>query len=540
MNPILQFLRKRNDNKVFVLSLTIVILLILIPIIQVFLNALSINSQYYQALKENNLLRDGVITTLELILKVGILSSSIGFLLAYIMTFIKIKFQSVINILLILPLAIPVYVAAYTYTDIYYQFPILEIILKSNFFMNGSVFIYSFFLYPYVYLASKSYLSKNLTEYIESSKTLQASPFKTFFKIILPMSRPVIIGSVLFVIFETLSDFAVVEYYGVLTLSRYINISWFNQGDIHTASRFAVYVLLIMYIMISIEKFSRRNKRYTDTTITMRKSNTKIQTKTTLATSYGFLFTIITLSFILPIYKMIHSAIIYRSYISRLNLIEVISNTLQITIISIIIIMIVSIVISTALFTMKSEKKHILSNILIMGYSIPSMVLALGIYVFFIKVDKAIYPILSTIGINRLLLTSTISLIIIGYFLKFFSIGVSNLTSAYQKIDPHLLEVALTLKENKLSTMIRVNLPILTKTIIAVIVILTIDMIKDLTLVYSLRPFNFKTLSTEVYRYAGNEMIGVSHFPSLVIIIICTILIILLEEGVKHVTTKKH
>ena len=58
-------------------------------------------------------------------------------------------------------------------------------------------------------------------------------------------------------------------------------------------------------------------------------------------------------------------------------------------------------------------------------------------------------------------------------------------------------------------------------------------MFKELTIVYSLRPFNFKTLSTEVYRYAGNEMINVAAFPSLVIIFICSVLIVYLEGGFK-------
>ncbi len=260
MNNILKLFRRMNDKRFFNVSIVVVSLFVLLPVIHVSLKAIVIDSSYYNALVESGLLANGVLNTIELIVKVGIFSAGLGFSLAYIMTFYETKMKAIINIVLILPLGIPVYVAAYTYTNIYHTFPFLETIFRSDFFMNGAMFIYVMFLYPYVYIASKSYLSKNLTEYIESAKTLNRSKLYTFFKVIIPLSRPVIVGSVLFVIFETLSDFAVVEYYGELTLSRYINIAWFNQGDIHTASRFAVYVLLLMYTFISLEKFSRRNK----------------------------------------------------------------------------------------------------------------------------------------------------------------------------------------------------------------------------------------------------------------------------------------
>ena len=215
-----RILRKTNDKFVFVFLGILIPLFVLLPIFRVTLNFFEPNSLYFKTLIESNAIIDSVITTIELILKVGILSSILGFVPAYIMTFYKIKFRKIINILLIIPLGIPVYVAAYTYSNIFHHLPFFETILRSGFMMNGAVFIYSSFLYPYVYIASKSYLNKNLSVYIVASETLGGSKLTTFFRIILPLSRPVIISSVLFALFETLSDFAVVEFYGVLTLSR--------------------------------------------------------------------------------------------------------------------------------------------------------------------------------------------------------------------------------------------------------------------------------------------------------------------------------
>ena len=540
MKNIITFLRQLNDKKIFAAFISIVILFILIPLLQVLFLSFSSDSEYLKILTETGLLYKGFLNTLELIFKVAFLSAGIGFILSYIMTFYKIKYQKLINILLILPLGIPVYVAAYTYSNIYFTIPFLETLFRSDFFMNGAVFIYIMFLYPYVYIAAKSYLSKYLTEYIESARTLNKSNFSIFFTIILPLSRPVIIGAVLFVIFETLSDFAVVEYYGQLTLSRYINIAWFNQGDIHTASRIAIYILLIMFVLISGERLSRKNKRYSDSNNSSKPYVKDIPSLYGYILSYSFILLVITLSFILPIYQMIQSAILNRSYIDRLDIGELIYNTLLVTIISIILIICVSLVVTAIVNYIRGSKKQVLSSLFVLGYSIPSMVLALGTYLFFIKFDQFIYPYLKTIGINTMLITSSIIIIIFAFFFKFFSIAFSNMMSSYSKVDPSLFESAETLGENKLSTIFRVNIPILWKSIIGISIILFIDMVKELTLVYSLRPFNFKTLSTEVYRYAGNEMIEVAAFPSLIIILLCSLLIIYLEAGKKNGKTRKH
>lgn len=531
-------LRRMNDKLIFTILGIIVPLFVLLPIFRITINFFQPNSLYYQTLIESNAIVSAIIETIELILKVGLLAAIIGFVLAYIMTFYNIKFRKIINILLILPLTIPVYVAAYTYSNIYHYIPFLEDIFRSSFMMNGAVFIYAFFLYPYVYLASKSYLSKNLTNYIEASRSLGKNEFTTFFKVILPLSRPVIMGSVLFVLFETLSDFAVVEFYGVLTLSRYINLAWFSNGDFVSASKFSVYILFIMFFFITTERASRGRKRYIDADASFQKLKKKNPSTKEGFIIYTVLGIVILMACILPITQMLISVFNNLDFISRLSLGEIIFNTLLITVLSIGIIIVVGLLISTITVYLKGLKKHALSSISTIGYVVPSMVLALGMYLVFIRFDQWLYRTFHEYGLDRMLITSSIVILIIAFFIKFFSIAFSNLSSAYSKIDKNLLEASETLGENKLTTLFRVSIPMLKRSIISVAIILFIDMSKELTLVYSLRPFNFKTLSTEVYRYAGNEMINIAAFPSLIIILISTILIIYLEEGFKHVRNK--
>lgn len=528
-----RILNRVNDKTVFIMLGTLIPLFILLPVFRVTANFFEPNSLYYATLFESNALYQGVLTTIELIVKVALFSSILGFVPAYILTFYNVKLKKIFNILFIIPLGIPVYVAAYTYSNIFYHLPFLELILRSDFMMNGAVFIYSSFLYPYVYIASKSYLNKNLTVFIEASKTLGLSKLRTFFQIILPLSRPVIIGSVLFSLFETLSDFAVVEFYGVLTLSRYINLAWFSNGDFISASKFSVYVLFIMFVFIFTERFSRGRKRYANGNDIHKPITKEMITVKNGFLIYFVLIIIIVFSSILPVSQMIVSVVNNTSYISRLDVFLITWNSFRVTIVSIVLIVFFALLLTTITIHLKGVKKHLLSTISTIGYVVPSMVLALGIYLIYIRFDQWLYHTFKGFGLDVMIVTSTILIIVIAFFIKFFSIAYSNFLSAYGKVDKSILESSETLGESKISTLFFVTIPLLKRNIIAVSIILFIDMFKELTLVYSLRPFNFKTLSTEVYRYAGNEMINIAAFPSLIIIVVCTVLIIYLEEGLK-------
>ncbi len=512
------------------------ILLILIPILIVapigFIvkNVFTKNSDYLVTLIENDILFDYLGTTFELILKVMIGAMIIGFGSAYINTFYNYKFKKLFNLLLILPLAIPVYVGAYTYELIYYDFGFLETIFKNDFTLNGSVFIYVIFLYPYVYLASRSYLKRNLVEYLEAAKTLGKSRFSIFVKVILPLSWPAIFGASLFVIFETLSDFAVVDYYGVETISKIIKDSW-GIGQNDTAAKVSVLLLSSLFIIIFFEKFLRRKKRYNGiSNKVIEPKNLNLTQSIIIYIAFGI---VITLGVLLPIREMIVNSIMKSEYIDA-ELLLVLFNTIITIIVALILILVVGAIYSSITNSLK-KRQSFFSTFGVIGYSIPSLILAIGVYTLAIKVDKQI---IGFLGLDFRLLTGTRIALIMALVIKFLSMSFTNYANTLGKTSKSVFEASKTLGKSDVKTFFKVNIPLLKNATPFVVIIIVIDLIKELTLTYSLRPFNFKTLSTEVYRYAGNEMIEVAAIPALIIVLVSTILIIYMEVGMKNVKSK--
>ena len=125
---------------------------------------------------------------------------------------------------LILPLAVPPYILAYTFTGLFDSFGSANNLIRDVFSLNpnyvffpnvrniyGAIIVFSFTLYPYIYLATRMALINQSRSMLEIGKTLGLGKFGIIFKLALPMIRPAIIGGLMLVIMETISDLSLIH-----------------------------------------------------------------------------------------------------------------------------------------------------------------------------------------------------------------------------------------------------------------------------------------------------------------------------------------
>lgn len=206
---------------------------------------------------------------------VAFLTSIIGFSTAYITTVFSFTFSNFFHYALILPFAIPTYIVAYIYGGMFditgtvttFILNLLnkrldEVIFFDIMSIEGAIIVMSLVLYPYVYLISKTYLRAESASIIDASKTLGLSQWQIFYKVIIPISRPAIVAGVILAVMEAVSDFGVMDYYGVATFVTGIFRTWFGMGSIEDAARLASLLMLFIFILIFLEKLQRINKQY--------------------------------------------------------------------------------------------------------------------------------------------------------------------------------------------------------------------------------------------------------------------------------------
>lgn len=128
--------------------------------------------------------------------------------------------------------------------------------------IEGAIIVMSLVLYPYVYLISKTYLKAESSSIIDASRTMGLTNFQIFYKVIIPISRPAIVAGAILAVMEAVADFGVMDYYGVSTFVTGIFRTWIGMGSVEDASKLASMLMLFIFLLIFIEKYQRRNKRY--------------------------------------------------------------------------------------------------------------------------------------------------------------------------------------------------------------------------------------------------------------------------------------
>ncbi|MDB4896493.1 MAG: transporter permease, partial [Firmicutes bacterium] len=179
---------------------------------------------------------------------------------------------------LLLPLTVPPYIAAYTYADMFSYTGIVQKSLRSAFgitpapkwfgimSLRGAIFIFTLFLFPYLYLIIRSFVERQSAAYVENARVLGRGPWAIFFHVILPLARPAIVAGLTLVAFEVLSDYGVTSYYGVATISTAIFQTWFGMYDVESAIRLAALLMVGVVSLLLVERIVRGNRRYSSST----------------------------------------------------------------------------------------------------------------------------------------------------------------------------------------------------------------------------------------------------------------------------------
>jgi len=528
---------KFNFNIWSVLSF-IFISLIVLPNLNILINILNHPNENWNHIKEY-LLKDYIFNSVILVIFTGIFTILIGVSLSWIISVYDFPFRRFFKWGLVLHLAIPPYIAAYTYNGLLNYTGVIQSFLRNNFHIRvnqkyfdvmsaqGAVFIFTMFLFPYVYIITKSFFEKQSASLIENGRVLGRSSLEIFLYVALPISRTAIVGGVSLVILEVLNDYGVVKYFGIPTFSTAIFKTWFAMGDIDSAIRLSASLMFMIFCILTLEKFLRGRKQFSYTTSKVRPIS-RIELKgSKKILAFTFCFSIFSLGFIIPTLQLIHWSLLTYRKILNTKFLTMISNSLIIALLSSGIIIILAVIIANNCRISKGPLSKIYSKIIVMGYSIPGAVIAIAVIVFFVALDNKLYWLYRMINdtSSKLVLSTSIVMLIFAYVIRFLAIGYNSIESGFEKVGKKFFEASRTLGMNITETFFKVDFKMIRHAILGGFLLVFVDILKELPLTLILRPFNFNTLATKSFEYANDEMIHEAAVSSLIIIIISVILI---------------
>ena len=365
---------------------------------------------------------------------------------------------------------------------------------------------------------------------IEVGKSLGLSDKELFSRVSIPLARPGIIAGVSLVVMETLAEFGTMDYYGVRTFTTGIYRTWFAFGDETSALHLASILLTFVFIIIIVEKFSRGKSQYVNTS----QKSKKIKARD-LNGIYGvyaclwcLLFTL--LGFILPVIQLLFWLSETYSYIFEDYYIQVIKNTVSIATIASIIIVLISIY--SSYINRSTDNLYIKSSLKIftLGYSIPGVVIAVGIIIPLTMVDN-----LTEYG-SPLYYLSGSFFALVCYLVRFSTISYNATESDWGRLKRILTNSSIFRFIGFFH--LKSTYPIMKTTLITSFILVFVDIVKELPATLILRPFNFDTLAINIYELASSEQLSYIASPSLILIIISLIPVILLIRKILILTIK--
>ena len=265
----------------------VVLVIFVLPILIVISSIFGEWSENWSHLYEY-VLFDYIYNSSVLVIGVLFFAFILGTTSAWLVTSYQFPGKDLLEWALILPLAIPSYILAYTFTGLFDTYGTVNIMMRDllsleeniSLFPNvrnlyGAIIVFSFTLYPYVYLVTRSAFLNQSQSMLEAGRLLGLNNIQIFYKLGIPIIRPAIIGGLMLVAMETLSDFGAVEHFAIQTFTTGIFRTWYGMYDIETAMQFASMLLVFVGLFVMLEKYTRDNAKYTSKTSTYKPKKLK-------------------------------------------------------------------------------------------------------------------------------------------------------------------------------------------------------------------------------------------------------------------------
>lgn len=495
----------------------------------------------------STVLSDYIVNSLRLVLGAGVLALVIGVSTAWLVTAFDFPGRRLFEWALILPLAVPAYIAAYTYAGMFGVTGPLQLFVRTvipsladeflyvNIMNIGVVtLIFGFVLYPYVYLVTRASFARQSATLLEVSRTLGRGPASTFLRVALPLARPAMAAGVGLVAMEVLNDYGAVKYFGVPTFTTGIFRSWFGLGDLSSAIRLSGMLMLFVLALLALERSQRGRAAFSGGQASERPLLRARLTGRRGALAFAVCAVPVLIGFAIPVAQLGYWAFSTAPSVVDLSFVRLMGNTFLLAGAAAALCVAVAVLLTYASRLNPRPWLRRLSRVTVLGYSMPGAVVAVGVLVPFAWLDHRVDGVMySAFGVpTGLLLSGTLVALIFAYAVRFMAVAFLPVESGFTRICGRVDDAARSLGATPSCALRKISLPLLRGTLLGAVILVFVDVLKELPLTLILRPFNFDTLATRAYQLATDELIAVSANYALVIIVAGIIPVVLLNRVV--------
>ncbi len=495
----------------------------------------------------DTVLADYLLNSVLLMVGVTLGTLSMGVICAWLTSLCQFPGKKLFSWALLLPLAMPAYIIAYTYTGMFdfagpvqtqirgwsgwgygdYYFPEVRS-------LGGAMVMLSLVLYPYVYLLARAAFLEQSVCVIEVSRTLGCSAWSSFYRVALPLARPAIVAGLSLALMETLADYGTVSYFGLGVFTTGIFRTWFGLGDSAAAAKLASILLLFVIALVVIERWSRQRAQYHHTTNRYRQlPQFRLTGFRAFSAFVGCLLPLL-FGFLLPAFQLSLWAIDTHAIMFDVSFIRLTLNSIMLGLATAVLAVLLALFLAYGKRVLTSKLVSASVRVVATGYAVPGTIIAVGVIIPLAWFDNTLDSYmrnhfdLST----GLLLSGTLFALMFAYLVRFLAISIQSVESGLLKIRLSMDEAARSLGYKPAETLFKVHLPLMKGSVLTALLIVFVDVMKELPATLILRPFNFNTLAVRAFELASDERLADSSTAALMIVVVGLLPVILLSKSI--------
>lgn len=461
----------------------------------------------------SDLLRYGW-TSLWLALLVGVTTGLVGTAAAWLVVMHRFPGRALFSWALALPLAAPGFALAYAYADLFDPAGQLRVAMRAVLGVDlpfeirsigGAAFVLSCAFYPYVYLAMRAAFLGQSVSALEAARMLGCSPRAAFFRAVLPLARPALAAGVALAVMETLADYGAVQFLAVQTLTTGVVRAWSAFGSVAGAAQLALPLLGAAVLLLWLERSARRGRSHDSARVQPRPLSVADLHGGRALGATVFCTTLLIAALLLPLAWLIRNALNHAPDVPRL--LEAAWHSLAMGV--------AGSVLTTALalaLALGAARVPLAVRIASLGYATPGAAIAIGLLIPAAAVWHLL-PWASGFWIG-------IVLLLYAYAARLMAAALEPIDGGLARVTPSMIWASRTLGRTEARTAWAVQVPVAHGALLTALLIVFIDILKELPATLILRPFNFDTLAVIANNYALDERLGQAGWPAVLIILL--------------------
>ena len=529
------------------LLLVLLAFVLVLPVLAVGASWLQWNEVSAQILREMaaTVLPEYLWVTVKLTLMVGVGVIAMGVPAAVLVTVFDFPGRRSFEWLLLLPLAMPAYVTAYAYTDFLQFSGPLQVWLRATFGLEGrllpevrsvggAAWVFSFSMYPYVYLLARTALAERAPQLMEAARLLGASLPRRLLEVALPMARPAIAAGTALALMEVLADYGVSAYFGIQTFTAGIYKAWLSMDNRVAAAQLATLLLALVVVLLWLEQRAQRRLRFVGSA-TARASSSEarpiVLTGGRRALAWVLCLLPVLMGFVLPVAFMLRPLAADWSVLPWDRFLVWAWNSIRLGAITAALAVLAAWFIAYSVRRAPTPLRRGAAQLVALGYAVPGAVIVVGMLLP-VGWVQARWP---ESGVGGWI-TVTIVGLVWAYLVRFVAVALQSMQSGYARVPRSLDESARMLGAGGLSVAARVHWPLLRRASMAGALLVFVDVMKELPATIVLRPFNTDTLAVVANQLARDERLGEAALPSLALVLVGLVPVMLLSRTLRSDT----